>query len=193
MPDELIKNIISKDQELWYKINVLWQNDLFDIIAPLLRNPNTWIPLYVFLAIYIPYKFGKKGILWCLGFLVTFALSDYISASILKPLVRRIRPCNDIILQKKIHLLVQCGSGFSFPSSHATNHFALAFFMIFTLRSKYKWIAIPMLIWAITISYSQIYVGVHYPLDVLCGGLLGAIIGYFSGSFFSKRIGLNGK
>jgi membrane-associated phospholipid phosphatase len=193
MFEGLIKNIISKDQELWYKINVLWQCDFLNTVTPILRNPITWTPLYLFLVVFLPYKFGKKGFYWCLSFLITFALSDYSSASIIKPLVQRIRPCNDISLQKIIHLLVPCGSGYSFPSSHATNHFALAFFMIFSLHKHYRWILLPSLLWAISISYSQVYVGVHYPLDVLCGGILGGLIGSFVGLFFKQKIGLGKK
>lgn len=190
MAEGVWQSLEKLDKNAWYHINVLWQNDVLNTIAPILRNPNTWIPLYVFLAIYIPYKFGRKGFYWCLGFIITFALSDYTSASIIKPWVQRIRPCNDPDLKQKVHLLIDCGVGYSFPSSHATNHFALAFFMLITLHKYYKWVWFPALLWAFSVAYAQVYVGVHFPLDILCGGLLGIIIGLFSGMFFKKKVGL---
>ena len=190
MASVFLNELLQQDRKVWYQINVLWQNDFLDFITPYLREPKTWIPLYLFLAIFIPYKYKKKGFYWCIAFLITFALSDYTSASIIKPMVQRIRPCNDVALHKTIHLLVQCGSGYSFPSTHATNHFALAFFIIFSLHRPYKWVWIPAILWAFIISYSQIYVGVHYPLDVLCGALLGILIGTFTGRFFRDKVGL---
>jgi membrane-associated phospholipid phosphatase len=188
MLDHFLKSLLQLDHNVWYKVNVVWQNSILDTVAPILRNPNTWIPLYIFLAIIIPYKFGKKGLLWCLGFLITFALSDYTSASIIKPMVCRVRPCNDVAVNKIMHLIVTCGSGYSFPSSHAANHFALAFFMIFSLRKTIKWIWLVAPIWAFSIAYSQVYVGVHYPLDVTCGALLGILVGFITGRFFETKI-----
>lgn len=185
-----IDYILEADRVVWYHVNVLWQNTVFDFLAPIFRNPKTWIPLYLFLAIFLPYRFRLKGLYWCLGFLITFGIGDYFSASIIKPLVQRIRPCNDEALRSTIHLIVDCGSGFSFPSAHATNHFALATFMIVSLGQRYRWIRLPLLLWAFSIAYAQIYVGVHYPVDVLCGGILGVMIGWITGSFFNKKIGL---
>lgn len=187
---EIIQRLVEQDKKVWYKINVLWQNKILDLIAPILRNPNTWIPLYIFLAIFIPYKFGKKGFYWCIGFLVTFALSDYTSASIIKPLVHRVRPCNDATLQKTVHLLIDCGSGYSFPSAHAANHFALAFFMLISLHKQFKWVWIPAFLWAFSVAYAQVYVGVHFPLDVFIGGILGIGIGCCTGLFFNRKVGL---
>lgn len=189
----ILNEILRLDKKVWYHVNVLWQNDILDTVTPILREPKTWIPLYLFLAIFIPYKFKKKGFYWCLGFLITFALSDYTSASVIKPLVKRLRPCNDISLQKTVHLLIDCGSGYSFPSTHAANHFALAFFMIFSLHRQYKWVWLPAFLWAFAVAYAQIYVGVHYPLDVLCGALLGIPIGIFTGKLFRDKIGFSKK
>ena len=175
------------DIAIWEAINVQGHLPLGDLFFPILRNPITWAPLYLFLAIYIPFKFAKKGIYWCLFFILSFALADYTSASIIKPLVQRLRPCNDPILQQEILRLVDCGSGYSFPSSHASNHFALATFMVLTLGKSYKWIIIPAWLWAVSISYAQVYVGVHFPFDVLAGALLGMFIGLICSRIFNKK------
>lgn len=185
--------MLQLDQKVWRLVNINGQNAVLDLLAPILRHPYTWAPLYLFLAIFLPWKFGRKGWLWCLGFLITFALSDYTSASLIKPYVRRIRPCNDDLVRKGMHLLIDCGSGYSFPSAHAANHFALALFMSLTLRRHYRWIWFPAFLWAFSVAYSQVYVGVHYPLDVTCGALLGLLAGCITGLFFDRKIGLGKK
>ena len=96
------------------------------------------------------------------------------------------RPCNDIIFQDTVELRVDCGGGYSFTSSHATNHFALAMFIIFTLGKKNRWIRWGLILWAGSIAYAQVYVGVHYPLDVFIGSLLGILIGTFVASFYGS-------
>jgi len=77
-----------------------------------------------------------------------------------------------------VRLLVHCGRAYSFTSSHAANHFAIAVFISLTLGLLYSWIKWPLLLWAGSIAYGQVYVGVHYPLDVIVGSLVGIIIGY---------------
>jgi len=186
----LLQSLLQLDYRIWRRINITWHNSILDVLAPIFRNPYTWAPLYAFLAVFIPWKFKKSGLYWCLGFLITFALSDYTSASLIKPYVHRIRPCNDGALRAGMHLLVDCGSGYSFPSAHAANHFGLALFMSLTLRHQYKWIWVPAFLWAFSVAYAQVYVGVHFPLDVTCGALLGLLAGTITGLFFDRKIGL---
>src|SRR5690606_41271822 len=100
--------------------------------------------------------------------------------------VKRVRPCNDLVFKNEVNIRVRCGSGFSFTSSHATNHFAMAFFWIALFRHRWKhtlWLCIT---WASLISFSQIYVGVHYPVDIICGALLGILIGTGVGYLFKR-------
>jgi undecaprenyl-diphosphatase len=78
-----------------------------------------------------------------------------------------------------MRLLVECGSGYSFPSSHATNHFGMSLFLYFSFGKFYKWIKPTVILWAALVAYAQVYVGVHYPLDVVFGALLGFLIGHF--------------
>jgi undecaprenyl-diphosphatase len=111
---------------------------------------------------------------------VAAGLADFTSSTLIKKNVQRIRPCNDIQQFEKIVVRVPCGSGYSFTSSHAANHFAVAIFMIGIFGPVRKWVKPAALIWASTIAISQVYVGVHYPGDVITGGLLGAIIGWIA-------------
>ena len=117
-------------------------------------------------------------------FTMTFAVADFTSSSIIKKEVMRIRPCNDITFKDQVKLRVRCGSGYSFPSSHATNHFALGMFLLVVFRKRWKPIVWLSLGWAASISFAQIYVGVHYPIDILAGATLGSIIGFLTASLF---------
>jgi undecaprenyl-diphosphatase len=105
-------------------------------------------------------------------------VSDIVSSRIVKKNIQRIRPCNDSEISGKVKLLVRCGSGYSFTSSHASNHFAAAIFLFFTYFYKDNKIKWALIAWAASIGFGQIYVGVHYPFDVLCGAILGSAIGY---------------
>lgn len=159
------------------------RNDLFDILMPMFRDKFFWIPLYVLIMALIIKKFGLKSV-YVIGISVlTVLIADQLSASVIKPLVGRVRPCNDPLIGDLVNRLVDCGSGYSFVSSHATNHFALAVFFItlFNKPSLRYYVIIPFLFWAGLVSFAQVYVGVHYPLDVLSGGVLGAVIGLLMG------------
>ena len=100
----------------------------------------------------------------------------------------RLRPCNDPINALHGRLLVECGSGYSFPSSHATNHFGMSLFLYFTFGSFFKWIKPVVILWAALVAYAQVYVGVHYPIDVVTGACIGSIIGYIVARLFNKLV-----
>lgn len=178
------------DEYLFQKINTTYTNVFFDIIFPLIRNPLTWIPLYIFLAVWMSVRFKKKGLVWVLIFGATVAYSDFLSAQLLKSIFERVRPCNDATLSFYIRELIHCGSGYSMPSAHACNHFAMAFFLSITLCKKYAWITYVAILWAACIAYAQVYVGVHYPSDVVVGALLGSIIGWSVGKFYNAIFSL---
>lgn len=182
----MLQQLINWDYIAWYQVNVIWQHPFLDAVLPYMRNQWFWAPLYLFLLAFMPKNFGKKGWLWCLGFIITFAIADFVSASLVKPYFERLRPCNDPKIMDVVHLLVNCGSGKSFPSTHATNHFALAVFSAMTLYKRYRIVWPLAIAWAVVVSYSQIYVGVHFPLDVICGALLGSLAGFMTGKLFSR-------
>ncbi len=172
------------DTQLFFHINHCVKNDFFDVIMPLARDKYTWIPLYALLVFLIIRKYKTQSV-YVLGYaLLALVLADQLSASVIKPLVQRLRPCNDPSIIQYVHNeLVDCGSGFSFVSSHATNHFALAiyFIMVFAKPSNRFFVVLGFVVWAGLISFAQVYVGVHYPFDVLVGALLGMLIGYGAG------------
>ncbi len=163
------------DTQLFFFVNRQLANVVFDWLCPLLRNKFTWIPFYVAAAVYLFIKYKSKTF-WLIGAAaVTVLLADQISSSLIKPFFERLRPCNEPSISEQVRLLVKCGSGFSFVSSHAANHFGLAALFIFFFRRKY--LSITLLLWAFSIAFAQVYVGVHYPFDVFVGGAIGFTIG----------------
>lgn len=184
------EKLVQWDQSLFIKINSDWTNPVFDTIAPILRNSDTWAPLYLFLFVFILMNFKVRGLWWAVFFLSTIALTDMTGTYVFKHAFERLRPCSDPDFYTHVRLLLdQCAGGYSFTSNHAANHFGMATFFFITFRHRLKiwaWIA---LFWAAAICYSQVYVGVHYPLDVFTGALLGMAFGITTGTFFNKRFG----
>lgn len=178
------------DTALFLQVNTKWTNSFFDQILPIWRNSNTWVPLYLFLIVFSVVNFSKKSLSWIFGAVITLVLTDQISSTVFKSFFERPRPCNDPVLMSHVRLLLDhCSGGYSFTSSHATNHFGFAVYIFVTLRSLLNKWSYLFLIWAASVSYAQVYVGVHYPLDVICGGMIGASIGYATSQIFIRKAG----
>lgn len=178
------------DKWLFVKLNSQWTNPVFDAVLPFLRNSVFWAPLYLFVAAFMALNFGKKGLWWSLLFICTVSITDMIGARIFKEIFHRLRPCQDPAFMNHVRLLLkQCSGSFSFVSNHAANHFGLATFTFLTFKGFFKkWMYLAY-VWAFFIAYAQIYVGVHYPLDVLGGAILGMIIGSLTARLFDKKWG----
>lgn len=159
-------------------------------IIPFFREKVFWIPFYVFLFGFLVFNFKRRGLWLILFFLITVGLGDTISSKLIKFSVRRPRPCHVDSLQEHLDMLVPCGGPYGFTSSHATNHFAIAILLIVTLGPIFPKIRIPLILWATLVGFAQVYVGVHYPFDILGGAILGALIGWGVGKIYNHRIGL---
>lgn len=170
------------DYTIFHFINQTISNTTFDFILPILRTANNWIPLYIFLFLFLLYKYKTKAITYTLYILIAFALADLIAFQFLKPLIGRLRPCHSTTLHVRL-LLNHCGGKYSFPSSHATNHMAIALSIVFAKIFQSKCVNLAWILWATIIGFAQIYVGVHYPLDVLGGFIIGAIIAFVNYKF----------
>jgi undecaprenyl-diphosphatase len=171
----MLDQLLQLDSSLFRFINHHLSNGVFDALMPFLRERWLWAPLYTFFVLFALFNFDSyRKWAFVLGIVAVFGFADFTSSTLIKKNVQRIRPCNDPAMQ--VDLRVPCGSGFSFTSSHATNHFAIAVYLIAFFAPLFRYLKPILLLWASSVAFAQVYVGVHYPLDVICGGLLGCLI-----------------
>lgn len=175
-------------------INQKLIHPFLDTLAPILRNKKTWYPLYLILAIFLIYKYKIKGFYLIVLTIVAVGLSDIVSSHFLKNLFARTRPCNLPELAHSTRLLIsKCSQAYSLPSSHAANHFAIASFLGINFLQKSKWFLITGIIWATSICWAQIYVGVHFHFDILIGVIIGALVSLIVIGFQKKLLKFNFK
>ena len=167
----MLEYFIYLDTQLFYLLNVTLQNTFFDWLMPFITKKEHWFPVWGAIVILMIWKGGKEGRIIILLVIPLILLSDQISSSFLKPLVGRIRPCNTL---ENINLLVNKSKAFSFPSAHAANFFALATYFGYYYR-KYIW---WFMFVAAMVALSRVFVGVHYPFDIMAGGVIGAFCAY---------------
>ena len=174
----MMETLLHWDTSLFHWINSGWSSGILDILLPAMRTKYTWLPLYVFFISWIAFNSTTKQTIYSLLFIsVSIFAADTISSKLIKNQVQRPRPCQEQAMNPPVIERVGCGSGYSFTSSHAANHFCIGAFMISVFgvqmgRWKYLW-----WLWAALVAVAQVYVGAHYPFDVMGGGLLGIIIG----------------
>lgn len=187
---EILQPLLENDRALMLKINRAWTISLLDGFALFMRNAKMHIPLYLFF-IYLSFRrFHKKAWYWLLAAALLIGFADLISSHLIKPFFDRPRPCRDPFFSGQVRLLASyCGANGSFTSSHAVNHFALAAFTVHTLGNNNAWFR-WLYLWAAIIAYSQVYVGVHYPTDVLAGSLLGIVLGWFAARLSAQPLSL---
>ena len=185
----MMETLLHWDTALFHWINSGWSNAALDVIFPAIRNKYFWLPLYVLVIFWIIINHHIRKVLLILSLLgLSIFASDTISSKLIKFQVQRPRPCHILNMDPVVIERVQCGSGYSFPSSHAANHFCLAAFITsifgdYMRRWKFVW-----WIWASLIAIAQVYVGIHYPLDILGGAVLGIIVGMSMGKFCYRKI-----
>jgi undecaprenyl-diphosphatase len=169
----MFESLQRLDQQL-----LLWFNGkhtaFFDGFMFIVSDKYVWIPFYMILAGILIYRYRWKSLWIFLSVIILIVLSDQ-TANVLKEGIKRFRPCKDPEIGFLVHIVNDyCRSSYGFVSGHAANSFALATFLSLLFRNR--WATIGLLIWAAVVSYSRIYLGVHYPGDVLGGAFLGAFI-----------------
>ena len=163
------------DQQLFLFINSS-NSPFFDQVMYAISGRVIWVPLYLAILIYLGVKFKRKFLVILIFIILAATLADQ-SSVFVKNIVLRLRPCHEPSLTGIVHLVNgECGGVYGFVSSHATNSFNVALLSLMFIKKR--WYTISIILWASIIGFSRIYLGVHYPADVICGSLLGAFIGW---------------
>lgn len=174
----MLDAIVEFDKGLMLSINGC-TNALLDFLMPLISHKYTGIPIYAGILALIIYQWRKSPktiIIMVAAVLLTFALCDSLSVALFKQTVQRLRPAWDPEIGHLVRMLEYKGGQFGFVSSHASNLFGLA--TVTSLIVKKRWYTIFIYLWAAAVGYSRVYVGKHFPLDVICGALFGMLVGY---------------
>jgi undecaprenyl-diphosphatase len=169
----------SIDVAIFYFFNHTLACGFLDKFFSIITNVNNWYIAYLILLGICFFKGGRKGKIAVLGILLLILFSDQIGANVIKEIFRRIRPCNVL---PDARTILGCNGTYSFPSNHALNNFAAAFFF-YKFFPKLKWL---LFVTAALIAISRVYVGLHYPSDILGGAIIGSAFGYIFGLAFLK-------
>jgi len=168
--------------QLWDQAALLFFNGMnspfWDQVMHWISGKYSWLPLYLLIIAYLIFRFKWKSILIILLVVVLIIISDLTSVHLFKNVFQRLRPCHNPDISHLVHLVNNhCGGQYGFVSSHAANVFAVAGYTSLIIRNRYY--AFGIIFWAILVGYSRIYLGVHYPGDVLGGAALGIGVGFF--------------
>jgi undecaprenyl-diphosphatase len=176
--------ILTLDRELFLELNGGFRSPLLDQIMAFLSTTYAWIPLHLFLLYLLGVNFRGQTWVWLAAIGLTILLADQISSSVMKPLFERLRPSHDPDLTDKVFLVNGYRGGrYGFASSHAANTFGVATLLWFVLKKYRPWIGL-LFIWALLVGYTRIYLGVHYPGDILGGFVIGFLCALVTFKFF---------
>ena len=180
-----MQEIIQLDKEVFLYLNNLG-NSSWDGFWEVISYRFSWIPFYVLLLFLLWKNFGWKQTLLILLITVLMILAADQLTNILKNGVKRFRPCSTEGFEGIMRPVACNKSGrYGFTSAHSANHFALAIFLGLIFKSRIKWFFYFLLVWAGICAYSRIYLGVHFPLDIICGALIGIFFGWLSFKFYN--------
>jgi undecaprenyl-diphosphatase len=177
----MFETLVNIDRGLFKAINSL-HNNFFDQVMWWATDKFIWIPLYLLLAVFLFRKFGRLGLFMILFAALLITLSDQGSV-VIKELVQRERPCHEATLAFDVHLVKErCGGLYGFVSSHAANTMALVMYLFLLTKGRVKWLNRIMIAYVLLVSYSRVYMGNHYPADIVGGWIIGifaALITYY--------------
>lgn len=170
--------VLAADRSAFLAINGA-HSDAADAFFWYVSDLRLWVPVYLLFLVVLQRRWGWRGLLWSVPVIAAMILlSDTGSVLLFKNTVHRLRPTHTPDLQALVHTVNgYVGGEFGFVSSHASNHFAIAVFMMGVFQRRPEWMPLMLVLWASLIGYSRIYLGVHFPGDVIVGALYGALVG----------------
>ncbi len=172
----MIDFLVNIDKQLFFFFNGMHAPWL-DQVMFWISDKKVWIPFYLLLAFWIIKTYKWKSIIYLLGIGLAITFTDQVISGFMKGYFERFRPSRDPEMEGLVHIVNEYRGGkYGFASSHSGNAFALAIYL-FMLFKEYKWISL-MFIWAAVVAYSRVYLGVHYPGDIIVGGIIGLSFGY---------------
>ncbi|TAH20145.1 MAG: phosphatase PAP2 family protein [Cytophagales bacterium] len=183
----MLEFLDQTDKTIFLLLNGLHQ-DWLDLPMQTITSTSAWIPLYILIVIFLFWKFKKFALVFLVAVGLCIAAADQFTSSFMKPTFQRPRPCYDEQISAKVYNYVGCGGQYGFASSHAANTFALAMLCWLVGRNlpEKKKIGVFMFAWASLVSYSRIYVGVHYLGDIIAGAFVGISVAYLIFLLFQK-------
>lgn len=182
----MLEKIKELDTQLFLYLNGM-HNTFFDPIMYWASHKLFWIPFYLIIAYILVREYKKHSIYIFVSIAIVITLCDQIASHLIKNLAKRLRPSHEAALEGLVHLS-KAGPGgqYGFVSSHSANAIGLATFLILLLPAKYRALKWILVFWAALVAYSRIYNGVHYPLDVIVAGLIGAVLAYLVFKIYSR-------
>ncbi len=185
---QFMETLSNIDSDLFLFLNGL-HVDWLDKVMVLITDMWAWFPLYLLLIYWTVKQYGKRCWWIFLAVGIVVLCTDQLASHVCKPVFQRLRPCYNPDFQDLIYLPKGLAGGkYGFVSSHAANTFGVAAFLTPALRKYRPWTAIVLYFWAFVSSYSRIYIGYHYPGDILCGAILGILIGLILWKVFQLTI-----
>lgn len=180
----MLEDLIHLDKELFLFLNKLG-SDSWDGFWLFVTKQSSWYPLYLVLLFFSYKKFGTRKTMLILVFVALLITCTDQLSNFFKYGLKRLRPCYDPGLDGLVRLVKNsCGGKYSYFSAHAANSFAVAFFFTYLLGNTYKILGVFLIIWALFVAYSRIYIGVHFPLDVLSGAAVGMLFSWLFAKLF---------
>lgn len=179
----MLDKILSLDERLFVYLNSLG-SETFDGLWLLITKQTSWIPFFLLMLYFIYKKIGQKQTLYLFLFIALLLLFTDQITNLVKNSVQRLRPCNNPEINTFIRI-VQSRTSFSFFSGHAANTMAVATFLHLNFKRDYKYLWL-LFLWPLIFAYSRIYLGLHYPLDILSGYFFGAIFGFVIFKIYKK-------